>query len=272
MQAITEEFLRLREALIPYTYTLADQAHDNGQPIDQPLYLDYPNQPAAYSHPDEFLDGSDMLVAPVTSPGSVAPTTVWIPPGRWVDYFTGATFTGPRTTTLAVPLNRLPVLVRAGGIIPEQSPSSKASSTATHMILKVFSGARGTFTLYGDSGTGLGYTKGQLTQTPLSDSPGEAGSTGQEKVTIGSAHGHYRGQPGAVSYEIDMVDLTRPAQVTLNGKRLDRRPRGATGPGWTYQASTSTVTVITAPLSTTRPSTVVASGTETVDRSEPVAS
>jgi hypothetical protein len=271
VQAITEDFLRLREALIPYTYTLAAQAHENGQPIDQPLYLDYPSQAAAYTHPEEFLDGSDMLVAPVTSPGSVADTTVWIPPGRWVDYFTGATFTGPRTTTVSVPLNRMPVFVRAGGIIPEQSSSSKAASTATHMVLKVFSGSKGTFNLYGDSGTGLGYTKDQSTETRMTDSVA-TGRTQDARLTIGSAHGHYRGEPSAVSYRIDMVDLTRPATVTLNGKQLERRPPGSDAPGWYYQVSTSTVTVVTAPLSTSHSATVLASGTKAVNRSEPATS
>jgi hypothetical protein len=198
----------------------------------------------------------------------VADTTVWIPPGRWVDYFTGATFTGPVTTTLSVPLNRIPVLVRAGGIIPEQSPSSRASSTATHMVLKVFSGSKGTFNLYGDSGTGLGYTKGQFTETPLSDSLMTAGAT-NERVIIGSAHGHYQGEPGAVSYRIDMVDLTRPTQVALNGTELVRRSPGSAAPGWFYQASTSTVTVVTAPLVTTRSSSLVVSGAKPVNRSEP---
>ena len=73
------------------------------------------------------------------------------------------------TTTLAEPLNRLAVLIRAGGIIPEQAPTSKAATTARHMVLKVFSGSKGSFRLYGDSGTGLGYTKGQFTETSLTD-------------------------------------------------------------------------------------------------------
>ena len=70
MSSIAEDFLRLREALIPYTYTLAAQAHNSGMPMTQPLYLDYPNQPAAYAYPGEYLYGSDVLVAPVTSPGT----------------------------------------------------------------------------------------------------------------------------------------------------------------------------------------------------------
>ncbi|HXX90628.1 MAG TPA: TIM-barrel domain-containing protein [Acidimicrobiales bacterium] len=270
---ITDAFLRLREALIPYTYTLAAQAHDDGLPMAQPLYLDYPEQEAAYLHPGEYLYGSDMLVAPVTSPGGVAATTVWIPPGRWVDYFTGATFSGPTTTTLSVPLSRMPVLVRAGGIIPEQSSSTTSSPTiAGHLVLEVFPGSTGRFNLYSDSGTGLGYTKGQYTDTPITDSVasvGEAGMTTTCRVTVGAAHGHYPGEPRAVGYHLDMVDLTQPSLVMLNGRRLDQRAPGSDAAGWYYQAATATVVANTPSLSTTRAATVLVVGGQLVSRSEP---
>jgi len=273
VRAITEAFLRLREALLPYTYTLAAQAHDEGLPMAQPLYLDYPEQAAAYSHPGEYLYGSQMLVAPVTSPGSVADTTVWIPPGRWVDYFTGATFTGPATTTVSVPLDRMPVFVRAGGIVPEQSPSS-SSDTAHRMVLEVFSGSSGTFNLYADSGTGLGYTKGQATRTPITDSVGtaaEGDATATDRVTVGPAQGHYPGAPTSMGYRLEMVDLSQPGQVTLNGRGLNRLTPGSDGPGWYYQAVTATVVVDTPQLPTSRPLTVVASGGLPVNRPEPAA-
>jgi hypothetical protein len=273
VSGITEDFLRLREALIPYTYTLAAQAHRNGLPITQPLYLDYPDRAAAYSHPGEYLYGSDMLVAPVTSPGSVVDATVWIPPGRWVDFFTGATFTGPMTTTVSVPLSRMPVFVRAGEIIPEQSSSTKASTASPeHMVLKVFSGSNGTFSLYGDSGTGLGYTKGQSTETPITDSVGSVAGSGTShtsRVTVGSARGHYPGEPTAVGYQVDMVDLTQPVQVTVNGRRLDRRASGSDAPGWYYQPGTATVVVNTPSHPTNQAFTVVASGSRSVNRPEP---
>ena len=92
---IAASFLRLREALVPYTYTLAAQSVSTGLPITRPLYLDYPGQPAAYTNPTEYLYGSDVLVAPVTTPGTVSTESVWFPPGQWTDWFTGATFTGP---------------------------------------------------------------------------------------------------------------------------------------------------------------------------------
>ena len=194
----------------------------------QPLYLDYPDQAAAYAHPEEYLYGSDMLVAPVTSPGGVADTTVWIPPGRWVDYFTGATFTGPTTTTVSVPLNRMPVFVRAGGIIPEQSSSTSPRPTRPdHMILEVFSGSSGPFSLYGDSGTGPRLHQGAVHRDPdhrLRRTAGDGDGT-TPRVTVGPAHGHYPGEPTAVGYRLEMVDLTRPRPG--DGGRAAPRPAHA---------------------------------------------
>jgi alpha-glucosidase (family GH31 glycosyl hydrolase) len=272
VSGITEDFLRLREALIPYTYTLAAEAHNSGMPITQPLYLDYPNQAAAYAHPGEYLYGSDMLVAPVTTPGSVADMPVWIPPGRWVDYFTGATFAGPSTTMVSVPLNRMPVFVRAGGIIPEQLVSPASSTSNVHMSVDAFSGSGGAFTLYGDSGKGLGYTTGQYTQTPITDSLGAEGARHVVKpswVTVGPTHGHYPGEPTAVGWRIRMVDLTQPSGVTLNGHRIDHQQPGSQRPGWYYQTNAATVVVNTPSLPATEAFTVMATGSRSVNQPEP---
>jgi alpha-glucosidase (family GH31 glycosyl hydrolase) len=272
VRSVADSFLRLRQALVPYTYTLAAQAHQDGLPMTRPLYLDYPGQSAAYTHAGEYLYGPDVLVAPVTAPGTVAPTTLWVPPGRWTDYFTGATVTGPSTVTVDEPLDRMPVFVRAGGIIPEE-PSSTGSSShgGDTMVLHVYAGAEGAFSLYGDSGTGLGYEKGQFTTTPITDTTGSgtAGGATSVGVTVGAARGHYPGAPASVRYEIDMEDLSAPAGVTLDGRELLRRSPGSGAEGWYYRAATDTVVVDTGARSTNRSLTVVTSGSGVLDRSEP---
>jgi hypothetical protein len=271
---IAESFLRLRAALIPYTYTLAAQANQTGLPMARPLYLDYPDLPAAYSNPTEYLYGADMLVAPVTTPGNVAPTTVWFPPGRWVDYFTGATFTGPSTATLSEPLSRMPVFVRAGGIVPEQPSTARASSGSPRSLtVRDYAGATGSFSLYDDAGTGLGYTKGQHTETLITTSTEPATSDGRmpsTRVDIGPTRGQYPGQATTVSYRIEMVDLSRPSAVALNGKIVTERVAGSTGPGWSYQPSTDTVTISAGPVPTSRALTFVETGGQPVQRVEPV--
>jgi len=248
VRAITESFLRLRESLVPYTYTLAAQAHASGLPMDRPLYLDYPNMSAAYANPTEFLYGPDMLVAPVTAPGDVAATNVWFPPGRWVDYFTGATFLGPTTATLQVPLDEMPVFVRSGGIVTEQAARQGAAATAPRSItIKSYAGAPGSFSLYEDAGTGLGYRTGKSTETQIttewSTAPSrtEAGAHPSMTVHVGATIGTYPGRPRSVDYTIDLVDLSSPSRVTVDGTPLSRRTAGTTG--WTYDPAAASVVV-----------------------------
>ena len=88
-------------------------------------------------------------------------------------------------------------------------------------------------------------------------------------MTIGSAHGHYPGEPNAVTYRIEMVDMTQPSQVTLNGRVLGQEPSSSNSPGWNYQASTTTVVVDTPFIASTGPATVVATGVRPVDLPEP---
>ena len=266
VQGITESFLRLREALLPYTYTLAAEANETGLPIARPLYLDNPDQASAYQNPTEYLYGPDMLVAPVTTPGDVASTTVWFPPGKWVDFFTGATFTGPSSATLTVPLERMPVFVRQGGIVLEQPVTGGTGSPHTLTAL-VYPGARGSFELYGDAGTGLGYTKGQRTETLISTSAAPAGGAPSLRVTIGAAQGSYPGEPASVSTTIEMVDITRPDRVSLDGRNLSTR--SGSGPRWSYQPSTATLTVHLGSRPVEEKATVLAVASTTVARGEP---
>jgi hypothetical protein len=240
--------------------------------MPRPPYLTTPPWGPAYTNPTEYLYGPDVLVAPVTTPGQVATTTVWFPPGRWVDYFTGATFTGPTTASLAEPLDRMPVFVRAGGIVPEQPATSRAASgTSKTLTVKAYAGAAGSFDLYQDAGQGQAYEKGQHAETTIGVSGRGAGSggAGSTRVTIGPARGRYAGQATTVSYVVQMVDLSAPSGVTLDGAALSRRPAGSAGPGWSYQAATDTVVVNTGPTSIAHRTTVVANGAGPVSRAEP---
>jgi alpha-glucosidase (family GH31 glycosyl hydrolase) len=232
---IAANFLRLREALVPYTYTLADDAVNSGAPITRPLYLDYPGEPAAYANPGEYLYGSDVLVAPVTTPGSVSTERVWFPLGRWTDWFTGATFTGPSEQTLTVPLDRMPVFVKAGGIVPEQAPMIHVGARPNApTILRVYPGDAGRFALYQDAGSGTGYLHGQDSHTPISTSSSRDGRA--INVAIGPALGRYPGQAATRSFSVRLERVTAPDRVLLDGRRLDHGE-------WRYDAATGTLVV-----------------------------
>ena len=110
-------YAELRYRLLPYTYTLAWQAHALGLPLMRPLVLNYPDDPKTWTLDHEYLWGDDLLVAPVTREGATA-WPVYLPQGEWFDFWTGERHLGPGGVTLAAPLERLPLLVRAGAILP----------------------------------------------------------------------------------------------------------------------------------------------------------
>ncbi|AEV85609.1 alpha-xylosidase [Actinoplanes sp. SE50] len=112
--ASAKKFLQLREQLRPYTYAAAQTANRTGMPINRALYLAYPDSAEAYAYAgSEYLFGSDYLVAPVTTAGTTATTTVWFPPGNtWTDYFTHQTYAGGTTAQITTTLSTMPVFTR----------------------------------------------------------------------------------------------------------------------------------------------------------------
>jgi hypothetical protein len=261
--SVAASFLRLREALVPYTYTLADQAVRSGLPITRPLYLDYPGQAAAYAHPGEYLYGPGMLVAPVATPGNVTTQRVWFPPGKWTDWFTGATFEGPATRTLTIPLDRMPVFVKSGGIVPEQAPMEHVGAEpGAPVTLRVYPGPASTFSLYQDAGTGTGYEKGQSSLTSIATTQAAHGTV--STVDIGPARGTYPGQPGARRFDVDIVGVSRPRAVLLDGRPL-------TASGWSYDPATHTVTATVTGLANNASARVTEVGGTTVAQAEPAA-
>src|SRR5262245_4360556 len=113
VEEICRGYAELRYRLLPYTYTLAWQAHTQGLPLMRPLVLNYPDDPRVWQLGHEFLWGDDLLVAPVTREGATA-WPVYLPRGVWYDFWTGARHEGPGGVTLEAPLDRLPLLVRGG--------------------------------------------------------------------------------------------------------------------------------------------------------------
>ncbi|MGI5247499.1 ricin-type beta-trefoil lectin domain protein [Dactylosporangium sp. CA-139066] len=232
-----DAFLRLREALVPYTYTLAAQARATGVPIVRPLYLNYPGNAEAYTNPTEYLYGDNVLVAPITT--SSGSRTLWVPPGTWTDYFTGQAYTGPSAATISDPLSQMPVLIKAGGIMPERTDyvDYAAQRPLTQLTLDVTAGADGSFALYSDAGEG---TSTASTTAPFSWS--DAART----LTIGA-------QPTTRAYTLRLSNSSAPTAVSVDGVQV---PETA----WSWNANRRTVTVTTAALAGNAAHTVSLSG------------
>lgn len=135
---------QFRYELIPYIYTMARKCHDTGIPLCRPLYYEWPEMEEAYTWKNEYMFGDDLLAAPVTEAADpisgCAMVEVWIPPGKWVNWFTGRQYDGPTTAHLVVPLDEIPLFARAGAIIPTQVVREVEGLQERSTILNVFPG------------------------------------------------------------------------------------------------------------------------------------
>lgn len=151
-EPILASYLRLRYALIPYIYAIGHRTSETGTPFMRALFMDFPQDPAVANIGDEYMFGPAFLVAPVTEQGATS-RRVYLPAGSdWYDWWTNQRLTGGQWIIAEAPIDRLPLYVRAGSIVPmgEQVPS-----TATHQPLKeirVYPGADARFTLFDDDG------------------------------------------------------------------------------------------------------------------------
>jgi Alpha-glucosidases, family 31 of glycosyl hydrolases len=214
-----DTFLNLRENLVPYTYTLAEEANRTGLPIVRPTYLEYPDEPQAYAAADsEYFYGSDLLVAPVTTPGTSATTSVWLPPGQWTDYFTGETYTGGGTREVTTDLNSMPVFIKAGGILPTRTHdvSGNDHNPLTDVTLTVAAGSSGSFRLYEDDGTTGHKNRSATTAIRYRQN----GPHHTHTVTIRPVRGSFPGQVKTRRWTISLLGVQAPTKVSATGTRL----------------------------------------------------
>lgn len=119
--SIFRKFATLRYRLLPYIYTVAANTCRSGIPVLRPLVLHHQDDPATHTNETEYYLGRDLLVAPVLSPDNHV--EIYLPEGEWIDYWSGDRYKGRQTLHRTVPLNTIPLFVRAGSIIPQQNPN-----------------------------------------------------------------------------------------------------------------------------------------------------
>jgi alpha-D-xyloside xylohydrolase len=176
----------LRYRLLPYIYTLAANTFHRDGTIMRGLVMDFPQDRAVRGIDDEYLFGPALLVSPVYEYGA-RHRRVYLPAGtRWYDFYSGNVFRGGELLDAAAPLDRMPLFVKAGAIIPlgpiTEFTGQKPEAPIT---LYVYTGANGEFELYEDDGTTYGYERGEFSRIPFSYN--EATGT----LTIGARSGDF---------------------------------------------------------------------------------
>jgi alpha-D-xyloside xylohydrolase len=168
-------FILLRYRLIPYLYTLMAAVTRSAVMMMRALALQFPEDPATYSILDQYMLGPALLVCPVTTPmyyraGSVPiaasskTRSVYLPDGcRWFDFWTNATICGGQTIVAEAPLDKIPLYVRAGSIVPMTDAMQFVDEVPDAPYeIRVYRGTDSEFVLYEDARDGYQYEEGEF--------------------------------------------------------------------------------------------------------------
>jgi alpha-glucosidase/alpha-D-xyloside xylohydrolase len=164
VEPVCRKYLNLRYQLLPYTYSLADQATESCLPFMRPLWMYY-SEKKVYEIQDQYLWGRDLLIAPVTEKGA-ASRRLYLPKGDWYDFWTSEKISGGKEISRKVDLSTMPIYARAGAVLP-MGPEIQhtAENTFGKLIIRVYPGENGQFILYEDDGHSYDYQQGEYMKT-----------------------------------------------------------------------------------------------------------
>lgn len=216
--SINRNYLKWKSELVPYSYSIAHQAVD-GLPLIRAMFLDQPNAyTLGVNTQYQFMYGPYFLVAPIykntqsDEEGNDVRNNIYLPEGKWVDYFSGDEYDGNRIlNNYMAPIWKIPVFVKRGAIIPLANPNNHVSEiNQHHRIYEIYPYGKSGFTEYDDDGATLAYRQGQFTTTSI-----ESEVTGNKAViTIHPAKGDFNGFIRTKSTEFRMNVTAKPTGIT----------------------------------------------------------
>ncbi|HJV77454.1 MAG TPA: TIM-barrel domain-containing protein [Paludibacter sp.] len=195
------KMLNLRYRLLPYIYSEAWQVTKNGSTLMRPMVMDFNGDTAAVKSQYQYMFGKSLLIAPIIEP-NVTQWNVYLPKSAgWYDFWTGKRFNGGQTIKTDAPLDRIPLFVKAGSIIPMgkiiQYAGEKSADT---LEIRVYKGANARFDLYEDEGDNYNYEKGKYATISF------RWNEKAQSLTIGDKQGNYPGSLKKRIFNIVLVD------------------------------------------------------------------
>jgi len=223
--AAYRQYGQLRYRLLPYLYSTAAEAALTGYPVMRAMPMVYPEDPAWDAVLSQYMLGDFLLV-------SAFAKQVRLPPGEWIDFWSGKRTRGPATLPVEItPTRGGALMVQSGAILPTWPPCDHVEKGWSPEVgLLVYPAARSTFTLYEDDGSSLGYRQGRFARTRLTCET--AGKT--VKLTVGGREGRFDGMPDTRQVTATVHLPARPKNVTLDGAAVK---------DWTWDQAASTATV-----------------------------
>jgi alpha-D-xyloside xylohydrolase len=216
-QKILTDYDRLRYRLMPYIYSTAWKVTNERSTFMRPLVMDFRTDKRAQNIGDEFMFGPSILVNPVTEPAATS-RHLYLPSAQWYDFWTGSLIEGGRSMDAPASLDRIPLYVRAGSILPLGPEIEYATEkNADPLELRVYRGANGTFALYEDENDNYNYEKGSHSVVPI------VWNDASHQLSIGEREGSFPGMLTTRTFKVVFVgenhgvgsELTKNADKTV---------------------------------------------------------
>ena len=217
-----EKFIKLRYHLMPYIYSLAGQVYLEHGTFLRSLLFDFLEDEVAQKIDDEFMFGPSILVCPITEPmyyeAGNKPIVkekirrCYLPQGtNWYDYWTGEVLEGGRWYEVEAPLEKMPLFIKAGAIIPTVEGLQYATQKVVEpMTITIYSGQDGRFALYEDEGDNYNFEKGNYTLIPMDWNEKE------RSFTLGERQGQYEGMEEKRQFKVKVGE--KETLVAYEGK------------------------------------------------------
>lgn len=222
-------YAKLRYRLMPYIYTYARITTLTGLPLMRALVLEYQNDPETYSAYGQYLLGKELLIAPLWSDTNFS-REIYLPNGQWIDFQDGTTYKGSRTITYNAPITKVPILVKAGAIIPMAPPGQRyVDEKKSPLTVRIYPKGVSSFELYEDDGTSYDYEKGVYALTTFTCVEKTDGLVVIKSVPKGSYKIPERDHVFAVYKQMPVKSVTKngtPLPCSGDKKMFDSSPQG----------------------------------------------
>lgn len=217
---IRKKYIELRYRLMPYIYTLMEEAARTGIPVMRPVFLEFPEAEKFYTEPlnglvQQYLFGPDLLVIPKVVE-MTDPALVSMPPGQWYNYWTGDKVQGGKDIFLNPALDSLPLFVRAGAVIPLQPlVQSTAETPKGPLELHVYPGANCGTSVYFDDGASFKYRQGEYARLKVECEEAD----GKIKINVHALKGTFVPWWNNIKLVVYGID-SASKRVTIDGREI----------------------------------------------------
>ena len=199
VESILREYDELRYRLMPYIYSTAWGVTNRGETMMRALPFVYPNDQTLRDVSDQFLFGDSILINPVTEANATTRKVILPAGSDWYDFWTGQKSRGGQTIVAEAPLDKMPILVREGSIVPLGPDIQYAAESQDPIELRIYGGKDADFQLYEDSGDGYAYERGERATINLH------WNDKSHELTIGNRSGSFPGLHAKIHFNLALV-------------------------------------------------------------------